>query len=70
MEAVGQVDEDVKRGATLLRSTQIWLSYKIFSIYSFDITLLLLIDLILDVREQREREAKRELKLAGQSAAK
>ena len=37
MEAVGQFDEDVKRGATLIRSTQISLSYLIFSIYSFAI---------------------------------
>ena len=37
LEAVGQFDEDVKRGATLLRSTQISVSYKIFSIYSFAI---------------------------------
>ena len=37
MEAVGQFDEDVKRGATLLRSTQISVSYKIFSIYFFAI---------------------------------
>ena len=35
MEAVGEFDEDAKRGATLLRSTQISVSYKIFSIYSF-----------------------------------
>ena len=37
MEAVGQFDEDVNRGATLIGSTQIALSYQIFSIYSFDI---------------------------------
>ena len=37
MEAVGQFDEDVKRRATLIRSTQISLSYIIFSIYSFAI---------------------------------
>ena len=34
MEAVGLFNEDVKRGATLIRSTQISLSYIIFSIYS------------------------------------
>ena len=38
MEAVGQFDEDVKRGATLIRSTQISLSNFIFSIYSFAIS--------------------------------
>ena len=37
MEAVGQFDEDVKRGATLIISPQISLSYIIFSIYSFAI---------------------------------
>ena len=36
-EAVGQSDEDVKPGATLIRSIQISLSYIIFCIYSFDI---------------------------------
>ena len=39
MEAVGQFDEDVKRGATLIRSAQISLAYIIFSMYSFDIIL-------------------------------
>ena len=67
---MGQLDDDEKRGATLIRSTQIPVSYKIFSIYSFGIILVFLVDLILDVGEQREREAKRELKLAGQTAAK
>ena len=43
--------------------------YNIFHIF-IDVILLLLIDLILDLREQREREAKRELNLGGQSAAK
>ena len=70
IEAVGQFDEDEKRGATLIRSTQSSVSHKIFSIYCFDLTVLFLIDLIPDVREQREREAKRELKLTGQSFAK
>ena len=70
MGAVGQFDEDGKQCTTLIRSTQISLPYKIFSIYSFDITLVFLIDLILDVRDQREREAKRKLKLAGKSAGK
>ena len=37
MEAVGQFVEVVKRGETLIRSTQISLSYIIFSIYSFAI---------------------------------
>ena len=36
-EAVAQFDEDLKIGATLTGSTQISLSYIIFSIYSFAI---------------------------------
>ena len=70
MNAVGQFAEDGERGATLIRSKQIPLLYIKLSIYSLDFILEIVIDLIRDVREQRERVAKRDLKHAGQSAAK